>query len=111
MSIDKCMITTAFELPGYKVVESLGIVRGISVRSLSFGRTFVAGWATLRGGKNTCYTELCEQTRQEALEILILHAQEVEANGIIGLRYDANEIMAGVTEVLAYGTAVVFEKE
>lgn len=110
MKIDSSMVTTAFELPGYTVVKSLGIVRGISVRSLSALGTVQAGLQTFFGGKIRNFTALCEKTRQEAFEILIEHAQELGANAIIGMRYDANEIAAGVTEVLAYGTAVMVEK-
>lgn len=110
MSIEKSMITTAFELPNYKVVKNIGIVRGISVRSRSIFGSIGAGIQTIFGGNISLYSELCEKTRQEAYEILLQHAQEVGANAIVGFRYDANELANGVTEVLAYGTAVVVEK-
>lgn len=109
MTINRKMITTAFDIPNYSIVESLGIVRGISVRSPSLVGGMRAGIQTLFGGNINVYTKLCEKTRAEALEILIDHAQELGANAIIGLRYDANELAAGVTEVLAYGTAVIVE--
>lgn len=104
------MITTAFELPNYKVVKTIGIVRGISVRSRSIIGSIGAGIQTIFGGNISLLTELCEKTRQEAYEILLQHAAELDANAIIGFRYDANEVASGVTEVLAYGTAVVVEK-
>lgn len=105
------MVTTAFELPGYSVISSHGIVRGISVRSLSALGSVQAGLQTIFGGKIRNFSALCEKTRQEAFEILIEHAQELGANAIIGMRYDANEIATGVTEVLAYGTAVIVERK
>ena len=104
-------ITTAFEISGNKITKNLGVVRGITVRSRNVFANIGAGFQTLFGGNITIYSELCEKTRQEALELLMKHADEMGANAIIGLRYDANDIMAGVTEVLAYGTAVVVEKE
>jgi uncharacterized protein YbjQ (UPF0145 family) len=103
------MVTTAFELPGFRVVRSLGVVRGITVRSRSIFGTLGAGLQTIVGGNITIYTKLCEQSRGEAFDIMIQHATEVGANAIIGARYDANEVQAGVTEVLAYGTAVIVE--
>jgi uncharacterized protein YbjQ (UPF0145 family) len=103
-------ITTAFELSGYKITRSLGVVRGITVRSRNVFANIGAGFQTLLGGNISIYSELCEKARQEALELLMQHADTMGANAIIGLRYDANDIMAGVTEVLAYGTAVVAEK-
>lgn len=108
-SVAHHMVTTAFELPGFRVVRNLGVVRGITVRSRSIFGTIGAGLQTLVGGNITLYTKLCEQSRQEAFEILIQHASEVGANAIIGMRYDANEVQQGVTEVLAYGTAVIVE--
>ena len=103
-------ITTAFELPGVRITRNLGIVRGITVRSRSVVGNMVGGLQTLFGGNITVYTELCEHARQEAFDIMIQHADQMGANAIIGMRYDANEVMDGVTEVLAYGTAVVIEK-
>ena len=108
-SVAHHMVTTAFELPGFRIVRTLGVVRGITVRSRSIFGTIGAGLQTLVGGNITILTKLCEQTRVEAFEILIQHASELGANGIIGARYDATEILSGVTEVLAYGTAVVVE--
>src|SRR3982074_824985 len=103
------MTTTAFELPGYRVVKTFGVVRGIIVRSRSIIGTIGAGLQTLVGGNITILTDLCEKTRQHALELCLQHAQQLGANAIIGLRYDATEIMQGVTEVLCYGTAVQVE--
>ena len=108
-SVAHHMVTTGFELPGFRIVRTLGVVRGITVRSRSIFGTIGAGLQTLVGGNITILTKLCEQTRVEAFEILIQHASELGAKGIIGARYDATEVMAGVTEVLAYGTAVVVE--
>ena len=104
--IEKEMVTTTFELPGYRVVETLGVVRGIVVRSRSVVGNFMAGIQTIFGGNITMYTELCEKARGDAFKLMIEHAEDREANAIVGMRYDANEVMAGVTEVLAYGTAV-----
>ena len=103
------MITTSFTLPGYKLARSLGIVRGITVRSRSVVGNMVGGIQTMFGGNITVYTELCEHARQEAFDLMVQHADQAGANAIIGMRYDANEVMDGVTEVLAYGTAVVVE--
>ena len=103
------MTTTAFELPGYRVTRSLGIVRGIIVRSRSLIGNLGAGLQTLFGGNITLYTELCEKARSDTYEAMLRHAGELGANAVIGVRYDANEIMQGVTEVLCYGTAVVVE--
>jgi len=105
------MVTTAFGFEGYKVINNLGIVRGITVRSRSIVGSFGAGIQQIVGGNITIYTELCEQARLEAFELMIKHAQELGANAIIGMRYDANEISDGVAEVLAYGTAVVVQAE
>ncbi|HEX6879098.1 MAG TPA: YbjQ family protein [Terriglobales bacterium] len=100
-------VTTAFDIDGYEVVKNLGVVRGITVRSRSIFGTIGAGLQTLVGGNITLLSELCEKTRLEAFQLMIRHASEIGANAIIGARYDATEIMNGVTEVLAYGTAVV----
>jgi len=108
--MEASLVTTAFGFDGYRIVRNLGIVRGITVRSRSVVGNFVGGLQTLVGGNITVYTELCEHARQEAFVIMVQHAQQVGANAIIGMRYDANEVMEGVTEVLAYGTAVVVEK-
>lgn len=110
MKIDHSMVTTALELPGYKVVRNFGLVRGIVVRSRSVFGTIGAGLQTLVGGNITLFTELCEKTRDESYELMIQHAGEKGANAIISMRYDANEVMQGVTEVLAYGTAVEVQK-
>src|SRR5947199_10584417 len=102
-------VTTAFELPGYRVTRNLGIVRGIVVRSRSLVGTIGAGLQTIVGGNISIFSNLCEQTRRDAFELMLQHAAALGANGVIGVRYDATEIMQGVTEVLAYGTAVVVE--
>ena len=103
--------TTAFDIPGYRTVQTLGVVRGITVRSRSIVGSFVGGLQTIVGGNITIYTELCERARSDAFQLMMQHADEVGANAIVGVRYDANEIMAGVTEVLCYGTAVVIEAQ
>ncbi len=108
--MDRRAVTTTFTLDGYRVAKNLGLVRGITVRSRSIIGNIGAGFQTLFGGRISLYQELCEKAREEAFEIMILHAQELGANAILGMRYDANEISAGITEVLAYGTAVVVEK-
>jgi uncharacterized protein YbjQ (UPF0145 family) len=108
--MDPNLVTTAFTLDGYRIVKNLGVVRGITVRSRSIIGNIGAGIQTIFGGNISLLQELCERTRQEAFVIMMRHAQEHGANGIIGMRYDANEVMSGVTEVLAYGTAVVVEK-
>jgi uncharacterized protein YbjQ (UPF0145 family) len=100
------MVTTSNELPGYHIVKNLGIVRGIIVRSRSIFGTLGAGLQTIIGGNITLYTEMCEKTREDAFELMMQHAAEHGANAIVAMRYDANEVMQGVTEVLAYGTAV-----
>jgi uncharacterized protein YbjQ (UPF0145 family) len=105
------MVTTAFELDGYRIVRNLGVVRGIIVRSRSLFGTIGAGLQTLVGGNITLLTNLCEKTRNDSFELMIQHANDLGANAIIGARYDATEIMQGVTEVLAYGTAVVVERQ
>lgn len=104
------LVTTSTHLEGYKVTDHLGVIRGITVRSRGIGGSFLGGLQTIVGGRNSVYTDLCEQSRQEAYNLLILHAQQTGANAIINMRYDANEVMQGVTEVLAYGTAVKVEK-
>ena len=104
--MDHRFITTAFELPGYKIAGTLGVVRGIVVRSRSLVGSLGAALQTLFGGNITLYTQLCERARDEAYELMLRHAREMGANAIIGVRYDATEIGPGVTEVLAYGTAV-----
>jgi len=103
------MVTTQFELDGFHVTRPLGVVRGIVVRSRSIFGTIGAGLQTLVGGNITLLTNLCEKTRQEAFDLMLQHAAELGANAVVGIRYDATEIMQGVTEVLAYGTAVVVE--
>lgn len=103
------MVTTQFELDGYRVVRTLGVVRGIVVRSRSIFGTIGAGLQTLVGGNITLLTNLCEKTRAEAFDLMLLHAAELGANAVVGARYDATEVMQGVTEVLAYGTAVFVE--
>jgi uncharacterized protein YbjQ (UPF0145 family) len=108
-SVAPHMVTTAFDLPGFRIVRSLGVVRGITVRSRSVFGTLGAGLQSLVGGNISIFTRLCEQTRAEAFDIMIQHATEIGANAIIGARYDANEVMGGVTEVLAYGTAIIVE--
>jgi len=102
-------VTTAFDIDGYDIVKNLGVVRGITVRSRSIFGTIGAGLQTLVGGNITLLSELCEKTRLEAFQLMIRHASEIGANAIVGARYDATEIMNGVTEVLAYGTAVVIK--
>jgi uncharacterized protein YbjQ (UPF0145 family) len=105
------MTSTSFELPGYRVVHSLGLVRGVTVRSRSLIGTIGAKIETLFGGHIAMLTTLCERARAEAFDILMAHAQHIGANAVLGIRYDATEIMSGVTEVLCYGTAVIVEGE
>ena len=109
--IDPGMITTSIELNGYRVIKNLGVVRGITVRSRSLLGNIAGGLQTLFGGQISIYVDLCEKTREEAFQFMMQHAAERGANAIINMRYDANEVMNGVTEVLAYGTAVIAEKE
>jgi uncharacterized protein YbjQ (UPF0145 family) len=104
------MVTSANELAGYRIVRNIGIVRGITVRSRSVLGNLAAGIQTIIGGNISILTELCEKAREEAYEILLQHAAQHGANAIVCMRYDANEVMQGVTEVLAYGTAVEVEK-
>ncbi|MGB6033914.1 MAG: YbjQ family protein [Bacteroidota bacterium] len=99
--------TTAFTIDGYMIKESLGVVRGITVRSRSIFGTIGASLQTIIGGNITLFTELCERTRGEAFDMMVEHAEEIGANAVVGIRYDANDVMSGVTEVLCYGTAVV----
>ena len=108
--MDTKLITTSNDLPGYKVSKHLGVVRGITVRSRNVFANIGAGFQTLVGGNITIYTELCEKTRKEAFDLMIEQATKMGADAIIAMRYDANEVMNGVTEVLAYGTAVQVEK-
>ena len=110
MPLDPAMVTTALELPGYKITRNLGVVRGIVVRSRSILGTIGAGLQTLVGGDISLLTELCEKTRSDAFARMMEHAEQHGANAIISARYDANDLMQGVTEVLAYGTAVIVEK-
>jgi uncharacterized protein YbjQ (UPF0145 family) len=106
-AISHSMVTTTFDLHGQRIVRQLGLVRGIVVRSRSIVGTVGASLQTLVGGDISLFTELCERTRNDAFERMLLHAMELGANAVVGVRYDATEIMNGVTEVLAYGTAVV----
>src|SRR5512137_2410532 len=108
--MDPKLVTTAFTIDGFRIVRNLGVVRGITVRSRSIVGNIGAGIQTLFGGNISLLQELCEKTRYEAFTIMMQHAQEQGANAIVGMRYDANEVMSGVTEVLAYGTAVIVEK-
>jgi uncharacterized protein YbjQ (UPF0145 family) len=103
------MVTTAFELPNFRITQNLGIVRGIVVRSRNIFATIGAGLQTIVGGNITVWTKLCEQTRADAFDIMIQHATELGANAVVGARYDATEVSTGVTEVLAYGTAVIVQ--
>ena len=102
-------VTTAFDLPGHRITRNLGVVRGIVVRSRSIFGTVGAGLQTIVGGNISLFSKLCERTRQDAFDLMLEHASQLGANAVIGARYDATEIMNGVTEVLAYGTAVVVE--
>ena len=108
--VEPMMVTTATELPGYRIVRNIGIVRGIIVRSRSILGSLGAGLQTIIGGNITLYTQLCEKTREDAYELMMQHAAEHGANAVIAMRYDATEVMQGVTEVLAYGTAVQVER-
>ena len=107
--INPTLVTTAFDLPGYRTVQNFGVVRGIVVRSRSIVGNIGAAIQTLVGGNITLYTELCERARADAFHLMLTHAAELGANALVGIRYDANEVAAGVTEVLAYGTAVRVE--
>ena len=108
--MDASMVTTAFTLDGYRITRNLGVVRGITVRSRSIVGNFAGGIQSMFGGNITIYTELCEHARGEAFEFMLQHAAQIGANAVVGMRYDANDVMEGITEVLAYGTAVVVEK-
>lgn len=108
-SVSHQMVTTAFDLPNYRIVQNLGVVRGIVVRSRNVFATIGASLQTIVGGNITVWSTLCEQTRNDAFDIMIQHATEIGANAIIGARYDTTELSQGVTEVLAYGTAVIVE--
>ena len=107
---DSVIITTSNALEGYRVTKQLGLVRGITVRSRSLLGNMAGGFMTLFGGRSVIYTQLCEKTREEALQLMIEHGKLLGCNAIINMRYDANEVLDGVTEVLSYGTAVVVEK-
>ena len=109
--VNPALVTTAFELPGYRITRNVGVVRGIIVRSRSIVGTLGASLQTLVGGNISLYTELCEKAREDAYRLMVEHAFEAGANAVIGMRYDANEIAPGVTEVLAYGTAVQVEPQ
>lgn len=104
------LITTGFDFQGYRIMRYLGLVRGITVRSRSIVGSLGGALQTIVGGNITPFTELCEQSRKEAYDLMVAHANEMGANAVIGVRYDATELMGGVTEVLAYGTAVVVER-
>jgi uncharacterized protein YbjQ (UPF0145 family) len=107
--MDHNNVTTVLELPDRKIVKNFGLVRGITVRSRSIFGTIGGALHTIVGGNITIFTNLCEKTRQESFELMVRHAEEIGANAIIGVRYDANEVMSGVTEVLCYGTAVLVQ--
>jgi len=107
--MDHSLVTTSITLEGYKITKQLGLVRGVTVRSRSALGNIAGGFQSLFGGRLSIYVELCENTREEAYQLMVQHAQVMGANAIISMRYDANEIMQGITEVLAYGTAVVVE--
>ena len=110
LSVNLNMVTTAFDLPGYRVVKTLGLVRGVTVRSRSIFGTIGASLETIVGGNITLFEDMCEKTREQALDLMMEHAMERGANAVIGTRYDATEVMQGVTEVIAYGTAVQVER-
>ncbi len=109
--LNRAFVTTMMELPGYRIARNLGVVRGIVVRSRSVVGTIGASIQSLFGGNITLWTEMCERARQEAFDLMVRHAEEIGANAVIAVRYDANEIAAGVTEVLAYGSACVVEPQ
>lgn len=110
VNVNTTMVTTAFELPGYRVAKSLGLVRGVTVRSRSIFGSIGASLETLMGGNITLFEDMCETTREQALQLMMEHALQRGANAVIGVRYDATEVMQGVTEVIAYGTAVQMER-
>jgi len=107
--MQNAMVTTTLEFPGYQITKSLGVVRGITVRSRSIVGNIFGGLQSLFGGNITIYSNLCEQTRAETYQLMCAHADQLGANAIVGMRYDATELMAGLTEVLCYGTAVIVE--
>jgi uncharacterized protein YbjQ (UPF0145 family) len=109
--LNRAQVTTATELPGYRIARNLGVVRGVVVRSRSIVGTLGAGIQSLFGGNITLWTQMCERARQEAFDLMTRHAEEIGGNAVVAVRYDANEVSAGVTEVLAYGTAVVVEPQ
>lgn len=109
--LSDAMVTTAMDLPGYRIRRNLGMVRGITVRSRSIVGNFLGGLQSLFGGNITIYTELCEQARDETYRDMLQHARQLGANAIVAVRYDATDVMAGLTEVLCYGTAVVVEPQ
>ena len=109
-SVNASMVTTAFDLPGFRVTKTLGLVRGVTVRSRSILGTLGASLETIVGGNITLFEDMCEKTREQALELMLEHAAQHGANAVIGVRYDATEVMQGVTEVIAYGTAVQVER-
>ena len=108
--MEHALTTTAFTLDGYRTTRTLGVVRGIMVRSRSIFGTIGGSLQTLVGGNISLFTSLCEKTRAEAFELMLQHAEQLGANAVVGIRYDATEVMSGVTEVLCYGTAVVVER-
>ena len=110
-SVSHQMVTTAFELPNFRVMQTLGVVRGIVVRSRNVIATLGAAFQQVVGGNITIWTRMCEETRSDAFDIMVQHASEIGANAIIGARYDTTEISTGVTEVLCYGTAVVVQRQ
>ncbi|OFV80657.1 MAG: hypothetical protein A2Y78_06420 [Acidobacteria bacterium RBG_13_68_16] len=105
--MNHAMTTTTFDLPGYRVMRNLGVVRGITVRSRSIFGTIGGALQTLAGGNISLFTELCEKTRAEAFDMMVAHAEQLGATAVVGVRYDATELMQGVTEMVCYGTAVV----
>jgi uncharacterized protein YbjQ (UPF0145 family) len=107
---ESILVTTSTSLEGYRVTKQLGLVRGITVRSRSIVGNIAGGFMTIFGGKSAIYTELCERAREEAFQLMIRHGQDMGCNAIINMRYDANDVMSGLTEVLSYGTAVIVEK-
>jgi uncharacterized protein YbjQ (UPF0145 family) len=109
--VEPAMTTTAFTLDGFRITKTLGVVRGITVRSRSIFGTIGGSLQTLFGGNITLFTELCEKTRAEAFDMMVSHAQQIGANAVVGVRYDATEMLQGVTEVLCYGTAVIVRPE
>ena len=110
VSVNAAMVTTGFDLPGYRVVRTLGLVRGVTVRSRSIFGTLGASLQTVVGGNITLFEDMCEKTREQALDVMMEHASQRGANAVIGVRYDATEVIQGVTEVIAYGTAVQVER-